>query len=256
MNYILFILIFLLLISPVSASGQDQRNSSTDLSLGIELYNRKDFAESARILQTINRQAESVTALTYLGMDYEQLGKSGDAKKTYEQAVKLSEKLTHNWAGLSEQLKKDAQVTLYEELKQGVIAAENYIKLTKTQDIEWQGRLQVLSDILKALAPDKIVIAYTGREVQTKAKILKMPPPRYTEAARAEHISGTIQLKVILAKDRRVECIIPIKGLPKGLTLMAVMAARQITFVPATINGQPVSQWILIEYRMDGNVMP
>src|SRR4051812_23096462 len=108
MNYILFISIFLILLTPVSTSGQDQRNTSSDISLGIELYNRKDFAESARILQTINRQAESVTALTYLGMDYEQLGKPGDAKKTYEQAVKLSEKLTHDWAVLSEQLKKDA----------------------------------------------------------------------------------------------------------------------------------------------------
>jgi len=39
--------------------------------------------------------------------------------------------------------------------------------------------------------------------------------------------------------------------LTDGLTLKAVQAARQIRFIPATVNGQPVSQWVQIEYNFN-----
>jgi TonB family protein len=86
-------------------------------------------------------------------------------------------------------------------------------------------------------------------QVTTKALILFKPEPAYTEDAREHKVSGVVRLRVVLAADGRVKGILVVKGLPNGLTEKAVAAARQIKFKPATIDGRPVAQLVVLEYN-------
>jgi hypothetical protein len=53
---------------------------------------------------------------------------------------------------------------------------------------------------------------------------------------------------MILGADGNIHAIIPLNSLPGGLTEKAVKAASKIKFIPATIDGKPVSQWVTLEY--------
>lgn len=64
-------------------------------------------------------------------------------------------------------------------------------------------------------------------------------------------LSGTVILRAVFAADGKVKYIFAIHPLDYGLTEQAIRAARQINFIPATINGKPVSQYIQIEYNFN-----
>jgi len=58
------------------------------------------------------------------------------------------------------------------------------------------------------------------------------PSPPYTEVARKAFVSGIIQLELTVAEDGRVEEVVPIRGLPCGMTQQAVTAAKTWKFRP------------------------
>jgi TonB family protein len=91
--------------------------------------------------------------------------------------------------------------------------------------------------------------AYGTTEVTTKAVIRRKPEPGFTEDARKAGLNGTIRLRAVLAADGTVKRVLVIMPLGYGLSEVAVKAARAIKFTPATINGAPVSQYILLEYN-------
>lgn len=86
---------------------------------------------------------------------------------------------------------------------------------------------------------------------KVKAVLLSKPGPAYTEAARSACISGVVKLRMVLARDGRVTCILPVSTLSHGLTASAISAARKIKFNPATVGGRPVSQWVTVEYNFE-----
>lgn len=92
---------------------------------------------------------------------------------------------------------------------------------------------------------------YTGREVDTKARLISKPEPIYTEAARQNEIEGTVILKVVLSGTGSVISIRVTQGLPHGLTERCVEAAKKIKFVPAIKDGKPVSMWVQLEYNFN-----
>jgi TonB family protein len=55
----------------------------------------------------------------------------------------------------------------------------------------------------------------------------------------------------VLAADGTVRHILILKSLSYGLTERAVAAARKIRFEPATMNGVPVSQYVVLEYNFN-----
>ncbi len=85
----------------------------------------------------------------------------------------------------------------------------------------------------------------------TPYKILSKRPAAYTDKARAAGVEGSIRIALILGADGRVRRPMIIKGLETGLDQNALEAARQITFEPKTINGQPVSVVVYLEYSFD-----
>ena len=122
----------------------------------------------------------------------------------------------------------------------------SYLSLKKTA---WSYEISesVQSDSLNPVI-DKV---YTGKDVTTKARLLKKPEPTYSEKAKSELITGTIVIKCIFASDGTVRNIIVVSGLPYGLTEKAIEAARKIKFIPATKDGKNVSMWMQLEYNFN-----
>ena len=91
----------------------------------------------------------------------------------------------------------------------------------------------------------------TGRDVDTKAKLVTKPEPSYTEAARQHQIVGTVVLKVVFACNGSVENIKAVRELPDGLTDQAIAAARKIKYIPAVKGGKFASMWMQLEYNFN-----
>lgn len=88
-------------------------------------------------------------------------------------------------------------------------------------------------------------------DVTQRAVITFKPEPGFTESARKHNVSGVVRLRAVLAADGQVQHILVVKRLPNGLTERAIAAARQIRFRPAMVNGQPVSQFVVLEYNFN-----
>jgi TonB family protein len=88
-------------------------------------------------------------------------------------------------------------------------------------------------------------------EVNTRARVVSKPEPQYTEEARRNQITGTVILSVIFSRTGQVTNIRPLQPLCCGLTEKAIVAARQIRFIPAMRNGQTVSVYMQLEYNFN-----
>ena len=99
--------------------------------------------------------------------------------------------------------------------------------------------------------PRDINRIFSVKDVTQRAKVITKPEPQYTEEARRNQITGTVVLRVVFSAAGEVTNIHPIKSLPAGLTEKAIAAARQIRFVPATRNGQPVPVYMQLEYNFN-----
>ena len=94
---------------------------------------------------------------------------------------------------------------------------------------------------------------YDGKQVSKKAKITFYPPPEPSRDKRAQSVTGTVELRVVLCRSGRVTDIEPVRKLPYGITENAIDAAKRARFVPAQKDGQTVSQRASFEYRFDGD---
>jgi TonB family protein len=61
---------------------------------------------------------------------------------------------------------------------------------------------------------------------------VRCPSPQYTEAARKAKISGTILVEITVAEDGRVEDVIPLRGMPCGMTQQTVAAVKTWEYRP------------------------
>ena len=121
----------------------------------------------------------------------------------------------------------------------------HYLTLKKQE-----GAIQV-SENVQAGTFDALETLYIGKQVDTKARLIKKPEPAYTEKARGAQITGTVILKCIFAADGTVKNIHVVSGLPYGLTERAIEAARKIKFIPAVKDGKNVSMWMQLEYNFN-----
>ena len=92
---------------------------------------------------------------------------------------------------------------------------------------------------------------YPSSQVTHRARVLSKPEPQYTEEARRNSITGTVILRVVFSRTGEVTNIHALQPLGGGLTEKAITAARQIRFVPAKRNGQPVSMYMQLEYNFN-----
>lgn len=80
-------------------------------------------------------------------------------------------------------------------------------------------------------------------------KIVSKAAPGYTDAARAAGAQGKVVVAILFGKNGKIENLIFIKRLGHGLDEMVLAAVRQITFEPASYNGEAKSVVRLVEYN-------
>ena len=97
------------------------------------------------------------------------------------------------------------------------------------------------------LDKDKAV-GYEAKEVDVKAEITAKPLPRYTREARRAGVQGIVALKALLSGDGKLDRVRVMRRLPYGLTENAIRAACEVKFKPAIKAGQPVAQWVSLQY--------
>jgi TonB family protein len=88
----------------------------------------------------------------------------------------------------------------------------------------------------------------SSKEVDSRAVIITKPKPGYTRDARRIGVQGYVILKVVLSSNGKIDRVRVVRGLPGGLTENAIRAACKIEFRPAIKAGQPVFQWLNVEY--------
>ena len=74
----------------------------------------------------------------------------------------------------------------------------------------------------------------------TPVEVTFKPTPAYTEEARAKRVQGEVILEVEFSAAGEVRVIRVVRGLGSGLDEMAIRAATQMKFKPATQGGQPI----------------
>jgi TonB family protein len=77
---------------------------------------------------------------------------------------------------------------------------------------------------------------------------VSQPAPKYTLAARKNRTVGVVQLRVVLNANGKVSNVKALSTLPDGLTEEAMRAAMRVEFIPATVEGMPVTGERLLEY--------
>ncbi len=92
------------------------------------------------------------------------------------------------------------------------------------------------------------ITAYEVKEVDVKAEITQKKLPGYTREARRVGVEGIVALKVLLLSDGKIGRIRVVRRLPYGLTENAIRVACEIKFKPAMKAGQPVAQWLNVQY--------
>jgi TonB family protein len=73
-------------------------------------------------------------------------------------------------------------------------------------------------------------------------------PAIYADAARAQHIEGTVMVQALVGRDGLVKDTKVVKSIP-SLDQAAVEAVRQWSFKPAKAGGKPVAVWVAVPIR-------
>lgn len=89
---------------------------------------------------------------------------------------------------------------------------------------------------------------YTSSEVSRAAAIVEKPKVEYHKEAEANDIYGVVVINLVLSSGGKVTNVEVTKGLSVGQNNAAIRAARQIKFIPAVKDGEPVAQSLTVEY--------
>jgi len=78
------------------------------------------------------------------------------------------------------------------------------------------------------------------------AKIIRRVQPEYPDAARREHLQGTVKLHAVIAKDGTIRMLRVLTGYC-SLAEAAMKAVRQWRYSPTLLEGNPVEVDTTIE---------
>jgi TonB family protein len=148
---------------------------------------------------------------------------------------------------------KESFETNRNRYRDAAAALEKYLQLVPKAEYKetWMDQLESLRAFAMVYPKGDPNAIVSAREATTKARVLAKPEPTYTDQARRNQVTGTVVLRCVFAADGIVKHMLVLVGLPDGLTENAIRAARKIKFVPATINGQPVSMIMELQYNFN-----
>jgi TonB family protein len=141
------------------------------------------------------------------------------------------------------------QDDLAQSFAQAGATVDEILKLQPPDEEKWRERRDTMLLYSQPTSPPESRTVFGSGEVQKHARLLDAPAAAYPDQARAAKAKGEVRLRLVLAADGTVKNIFPMKPLPHGLTEAAIDAARQIKFMPAVRNGQPVSQFATLSYE-------
>lgn len=83
-------------------------------------------------------------------------------------------------------------------------------------------------------------------------KVTRSVHPKYTVAAMRAKVQGAVELQAVIDVDGTVARVRVMEGLHPELNAAALMAAKQWTFEPGTLNGKavPVAVKLKFEFRL------
>lgn len=235
------------------AQPRPQPSVADEAERGIALYKQGDDKGAIEVLRGVVKiRGEDIAAWHFLGLAYSRQGKTGDAREAHEKAAKSADKLLDLLFSSSENPPINEKSESLLEL--AAQSAQEFIKLSPNlsgKELEdWNLRMDILREYASPTDDSGNALKiYKGSEVDTRPRIISRPAPVYPREARRKEVAGVVLLRAIFSFDGKVRGIRVVKGLPAGVTLSAIRAARLIKFTPATLNGQPVSQRVLIEYN-------
>jgi TonB family protein len=232
-----------------------------DLKRGLELYKQGDDEGAIEALRrATDRNKNEVGAWYGLALCYTRQDKLSDARRAYEKAAISGEWLIEQFYSANSITEIPVEAERYKTLLlMAAESAKKYLelsgKLSRPRSEEWNARLEMLRDYAEFSGENSNASSafriYKPDELESRARIIGRVEPGYTREALDAKVTGTVVLRAIFAFDGRVRGVKVIKGLPNGLTLAAINAARRIRFIPATVGGKPVSQYVQIEYNFD-----
>jgi TonB family protein len=246
-----------LVLPPAARAQQTPAAPEAQTAQGVALYEKGDDAAAVELLrQAVRERKGDLKAWHYLGLALGRQGQTDPARKAHEKAARLGEELLESlFTSVPYESVATSAGHYRALLEEAADSAEKYLALTpkpsSSKVEEWSGRAAALRDYVRlseAGGGNQTHRVYKTSEVTTKARVLSRPEPQMTEEARQRRVNGVIVIRAIFAFDGKVRGIRVVKGLDYGLDEEAVRAARQIKFTPATIDGQPVSQYFQIEY--------
>jgi TonB family protein len=235
----------------------------TGLAYALMLRNKTDGA-AREAMAALEVDPAIADAYYVLGVTRLRAGAREEALKNAEAAIKLQPNLAPAYL-----LKSQALVSFFGDALIGEVedsaddrkarnraaaeALSKYLELNPNSENKntWTEQLESLRFFVNTRKPGEDQLAFSGKEVTTKARVLSKPEPSYTNDARALGVTGTVVLRCIFAADGSVRHFLIVRGLPAGLTEQSISAARRIKFVPATKDGRPVSMYIQLEYNFN-----
>jgi len=91
------------------------------------------------------------------------------------------------------------------------------------------------------------------QEAPAKPKLLHLPQPGYTEAARAQGIEGKVRISITVDASGQVADVKVLQSLGHGLDEAAIFAARSARFEAAVRCGKPSSSTFTISMRFSAS---
>lgn len=225
---------------------------------GIQLYERDDLAGAIRVLQPlVKKYKNDIQAWHYLGLSFGRLGKTNAALKAHAKASKLGSQLIKDKSkgeGASTEPFRRL-IPFIKELSEAADSADQYLGLSSKPSAEkvweWRERTARLRGYAEISEELRVRPIFASKDVTTRARIISKPSPEYTEEARKNQVTGTVVLLLVLSADGKVLGSIATVELSYGLTEKSIEAARKIKFVPAVLDGKPVSQFVKVEYNFN-----
>lgn len=213
-----------------------------------------DYQRAIAILKAyVVKKPKSFDGYTLLGICHLHLGQNDEAITALEKATQLVPKNELAQFELGQTYlaaqKYEGAIKQYRWLEKNDKQMADEFRLCIPEDIAQQNQLplSLLYQDQFDLESAKPVFAEKERP-DLKPTILHRERPKYSNEALKYHIQGKVVLSVVYNKTGKLLILSVTKGLPGGLTLASIEAARKIRFTPALKDGQPVSIRGTIEF--------
>lgn len=234
---------------------------SPEAQRGRQLLEQGDAEGAINVLRpATERDKPDGEAWHLLGLAYARQGKRQDALQSFERAVAVRlDRLAfgtvpnaERFVRLTAEQRAATKERALERHREALESVEAYLQQNPDGADFWRAQ----AETIKAHAEQVAALDDDYRDVRPDSKGTRLvinakPDPGYTEEARRHGTGGRVRLRAIFGADGKVTHPLAIRPLPHGLTEKAFEAARRISFQPATVDGRPVSQFIILEYGFE-----